>query len=311
MNETDYNYIYSVHEYEDRGTILKPTEKEFWSVYEIGELKGWKDVPRELLGDRSKGKILRDARSFMGRHFKLHRIPYKNLLNGLDWIWLMHGHDMKKIAKLCNATNVKINPFSLPVEFSGNDETEVSIVTNSSYINNTEFLKYIDVSYRKIILDRRITELTESSYIHEVTHTQISRRGIIKNYLNSEVVPIFIELLNMYEAGSEIQRVGDFKRVLELMDHFSVLYTATLDDVNVEGDLINSSVYAVSILKAYELFIEYVCGTNSLKKYILNSIQNLFNGDLQLEEILDEFEITETSCLENRKLLKYFESRIR
>ena len=56
----------------------------------------------------------------------------------------------------------------------------------------------------------------------------------------------------------------------------------------IQEDLINASKYAQSIIKALGLFTEYYYGTPSLKKYILNSIQNIFNGSLQLEELLEE-----------------------
>jgi hypothetical protein len=43
-----------------------------------------------------------------------------------------------------------------------------------------------------------------------------------------------------------------------------------------------------------------------MKKYILTCIQNILDGNLQLEELLEEFEITVDSSLDNPKLTKYF-----
>ena len=69
-------------------------------------------------------------------------------------------------------------------------------------------------------------------------------------------------------------------------------------------DLIDGTKYTESILKAYGLFTEYVLGSPALKKYILNSIQNIFNGTLQLEELLDEFELTSSSVANDNRVRK-------
>ena len=73
-----------------------------------------------------------------------------------------------------------------------------------------------------------------------------------------------------------------------------------------QDTLIDSTKYAESIIKAYNLFVEYYYGTPAMKKYILTCIQNILDGNLQLEELLEEFEITVDSSLDNPKLTKYF-----
>ena len=145
--------------------------------------------------------------------------------------------------------------------------------------------------------------------VHEITHTQVlEHKGIIEDYFNGEVLPIFLELLKVYESGNQnLMDLYDSNRFECLVDYFNCLDDSVIFPGDyTEDTLYKCSMYAESIVKAYSLFIEYVKGSSLAKKYILNGIQDIFDGNLKLEEFLSCFGITFESCFNDQKLLKYF-----
>jgi hypothetical protein len=118
-----------------------------------------------------------------------------------------------------------------------------------------------------------------------------------------------MELLNVHESPKQdtLLPLQDAIRMTELYD---LLYRLESVHKKIQeepyDDLIDATKYTESIIKAYGLFVEYYYGTPALKKYILTCIQNILDGNLELEELLDEFEITVESSINNPKLTRYF-----
>lgn len=262
------------------------------------------------LGPSNKDKELKEAKDFFNKKFKLHKIPYKGELRcSLDYYILRYIPGIELPLRLHNITRY-IHPFDLPVRYTSETISECMVVENITFIDTEDFLKRMKLSFKEIILPPTITELTSSSYVHEITHTQLAHvRGIIKDYYNSEVLSIFLEILNVYESENSktLLPLQDAVRLTELYQELHMLVSHNIGVENhSEEELIDASKYSISILKAYGLFIEYLNGSPALKKYILTSIQNIFNGDLCLEELLDEFELTPERVAKDEKVLSYF-----
>lgn len=308
MNIIDKETEIKVHGYEPLGDILIPDKKiiDFATFIEDLEI----DKRKYFLGPSTKQEVLTNTQNFFNRNFKLHKIPYKgNLRCKLDKYILRYVPGIEIPLRIHNVSRT-INPLRLPVRFSSSSMVECMVVENVTFISVDEFLNRMQISFKEIILPPQITELTESSYVHELTHTELAhQRGIIKNYYNSEIPSIFMELLNIHESSkaNTLLPLQDAVRLTELYD---ILYR--LESVHKKvttepyEDLIDATKYAESIIKAYHLFVEYYYGTPALKKYILTCIQNLLDGNIQLEDILDEFEITVDSSINNPNLIKYF-----
>ncbi len=262
------------------------------------------------LGQSTKKEVLTNSKEFLTRHFKLHKVPYKGEIRcKIDKFMLRHLPGIEEPLKFHNKIRY-IDPFNLPVSFTSSSIIECMVVENITFISVDEFINRMLLSYRGIILPPQINELTESSYVHELTHTQLAhQKGIIKNYYNSEVLSIFLELLNIYESSKQetLLPLQDAMRLTELYDE---LYRLELYHQGSKeepyDDLIEASKYTESIFKAYNLFVEYYYGSIDLRKYILKRIQDIFNGNLQLEDLLTEFDITIESSISNPKLTKYF-----
>lgn len=288
-----------------RPEVIEITPPEVDAFIELESLK-LSDTKVEL-EVMSKKEIKRNASQFMHRHFKLHKVPYKRLLSNLDYLLLSKISNIKLSTGLCNLTCISIDPFSIPVIWS-KKYGENMVISNGNILHCEEFYKNAKIYYQGIILGENPSELSESSYVHEITHTQLTRvKGINGEYYNEEVLPIFLEMVNIYESGSDyLCKVEDVIRITELLYHTSVIYNYKQGRVDANPDeLINNSLYATSIVKAYNLFIEYFNGTPALKKYILQCVQNILDSKMPLPELLDEFEIGFESTLKDRKLMKY------
>lgn len=307
MNLIDKETEIAVHGYNPVDNILIPDKNliEFATFIEDLEI----EKRSYYLGPSTKEEVLAGAKKFFKSHFKLSKVPYKGTLrNKIDVTALRHLPGSEIPLRFHNSLIKYINPLSLPVKFSSQDLTECMVVENITFIDNPDFINHMKVSFKEIILPTQITELTESSYVHEVTHTQLAYiKGIIKNYYNSEVLSIFLEILNVYESSKK-QSLLPLQNAVRLTELYQELYMLEEHSKGIKEynryDLIDASKYTESILKAYGLFTEYVLGSSSLKKYILNSIQNIFNGTLQLEELLEEFELTSSNVAQDNRVKK-------
>ena len=114
-------------------------------------------------------------------------------------------------------------------------------------------------------------------------------------------------MVDIYEKGSDyLVRAEDIMRVTDLLYQTSILYNAQVGAIEVvPHELLENSKYANSIVLAYSLFIQYIQGTPALRKYIMQCVQNIFDGEMPLTELLDEFEINFDSSLRERRLIKY------
>lgn len=304
MNIVQKEIEIKVHGYEPLESILIPDQKimDFATFIEEIEI----DKQKYYLHKSTKKETITNAHNFLNSHFKLHKIPYKGTTRcKLDKYILKYSPDIETALKLHNISRY-IHPYNLPVKFTSPSIIECMVVENITFISVDEFLNRMNLSFKEIVLSPQITELTESSYVHELTHTQLAhQRGIIKNYYNSEVLSIFLEILNVYESY-KTKTLLPLEDALRLTELYDILYR--LKSVNNETyeDLIEATKYAESIIKAYHLFVEYYYGSSVLRKHILTKIQNILDGKIQLEELLDEFEITTHTTINNPNVKKYF-----
>ena len=297
-----------IHGHNPLEGIIIPTKEEIDFATLIEDL----DIPSRsfYLGPYNKHKAIKEAQDFFNRHFTLHKIPYKNELRcDIDRFLLIHLPGIKIPLKVHNIAR-NIHPFNLPIRYTGEELTSCMVVENVTYLATEYFIDNMKVSFKEIILPPTITELTSSSYVHEITHTQLAHiKGIIKNYYNSEVLSIFLEILSIYESPL-VDQLLPLQDAIRLTELYEELYQLEEHNKGVKEypreDLIDASKYSESIIKAYGLFVEYYYGTPSLRKYILNSIQNIFNGNLVLEELLDEFELESSKVVTNNQVLSYF-----
>ena len=230
-----------------------------------------------------------DAQTFLLYYYNLHKVPTEMVKKVLG----------KKIH-----FGKYINPLKLPINLINTEDIFSGSVTE--VITNSE----PRVIFREINLSNQVTEQTSSSYVHEITHTQLdSLKGSFRDYNNFEVISIFNELFHasILDHDEKILILNDSRRIhemnvtaQELKNHHNG--TSTMD----REELLDCCKYLISDLKAYNLFSTFYYGSNAIKNEIIQSIQDIFDGYLTVEELLLKYDITYDSIEDSKKLLKYY-----
>ena len=246
--------------------------------------------------------ILKESKVFLRNKFILHSIPYADeTIIKLK----LHGRLVRSendLIKLYNGVGRLVDPFELPVRFVNEPYYygNVSLCTNIS--DNPEFLKHMKIFFKSIELGHKTNDMTGVCYVHEIVHTQLeSIKGIVKDYYNSELLSIFIELVYAYEKGVVLLRETLKNRINMFLTEFHSLYNfISSKDITEDGLWHNviACKYIVSTVKAFHLFCNYYIGDDIEKYNILWEIQSVFSGRKSLEDVLDILGITYQNSLE-------------
>ena len=259
--------------------IILPTK-------ELVEIDGILDDPildEQPLPSSSIKETIKSTRAFYKRNFVLQKVPYLFEKRGIEYI-------------------KPISPLKLPVELDPNmDEDQTSFSAMLREVILPEQPDYTIV-YRQLNLSNEISPLTRLAYTHEVGHTQLNHvKGIIEQYYNTEVISIFLELVHAFEEGENLLHAHDAARLRNLQ---AAIYELEQGSSH-QSLLIESSLYTVSTLKAYELFIKFYVGSINTKREIMHYVQRLFNQEITLEDLLWHFNISFESSQDPDRLRRY------
>lgn len=148
----------------------------------------------------------------------------------------------------------------------------------------------------KIIVCR---DLPESAYIHELGHGLLVRnKGIINNYFHQEFVPIVLEILYMYHNYKD---EGLYVALLCRLNDLQEIIGMSLSDINTK---IRDG-YIVSGLLAFYYVEKYIESSVEEKNKMLNQLKMVLNGELVLEKLFENYEIS----FENDEVLKSLEKK--
>ena len=152
-----------------------------------------------------------------------------------------------------------------------------------------------DVVHQYIFINTCINYSAISSYLHEITHTQLVVGKNIKEEVNEEILPMFIEFIYGYINDTN-QLSYKIKRLASYIDGY--MFT-TSEEVRME-----TKKYIISTLKAINLYHLYMNSLNTNAE-ILTDISKIFNNEAILEDIFDKYEINlDTSKVNYKELIK-------
>lgn len=267
--------------------IINPTDQLLNNLKEYSELPIAKNCTS--IHQMTIENALYDAQTFLLYYFKLHKVPTETV---------------KKLLGKQIHFGRYINPLKLPINLTNSDDifsaaVEEVITKQDSFI-----------IFRHINLSKQVTEQTSSSYIHEITHTQLdSLKGSFRDYYNFEVLSVFNELFHasILDKDEKILRLNDSRRIhemfvtaVELRNHHNG--TSPMD----REELLDCCKYLISDLKAYKLFSLFYYANDSIRAEILDAIQVVFDGYLTVEELLLKFDVTYDSLEDSKNILKYY-----
>ena len=252
-----------------------------------------------------KHTMKRNAKKFYEQNFELHKVGYMSdvyvayLLNNL------HIHSIDEIVRFYNNCIKYIDPFKIPIDYVFDNSFGGTLVTEVIKIENNEdneYLKYMKPAYSRVMLPKTTTELSTSSYIHELGHALVeTNKGIIEEYYNSEVISIYLELLYAYYSNDTLYHITLGNRINHILSTFNSMYEYK---VNHRTDLLKSrpyddtafhsdAKYLLSTLKAIELLSKTIDG----EKIVKHQIGRTISGHRTLEDTLSDVAVTNESCL--------------
>lgn len=248
-------------------------------------------LPLSQLPASNIKSVLEKGQAFFDQYFRLHKIRSisEEELDALQYFEPESSEEM--LDKLNSYPS--IHPYNLPLLLKDVDFIYGLTLAFYAIVEdlNLNYIKKTPILFRSISLSGYITPISTATYVHEVTHTQLdSQKGSVTSFINSEVLSIFLEFLSL-ENTPYLDFILNYRLKL-LDDSISSLRENDVSDYFSLEVAESSSKYIASTIKAYQLYSIYSKGNLALKKEILNYIQNIFNNEICLEEVLNKYEIT-------------------
>ena len=242
-----------------------------------------------------KGKL-----PFLNNSFDLTSIPFipYDLLQKLEIISKYKEMDFNSFIDLINNYLTTLDPFNIPILSDDTLGFEGGYCNPMFFGVNGEIEKLI---FTEFVITNKLSILTPGIYAHEIVHSQLEFNNGVNNYIHSEVLPIFFDKLtalyvdNNYETlkiNEKLRFIKLFKAIDGLKSNNLSLYQET-----------KLSMGIISLLEAEKLFDRYLYGTNNDKDNIILRINDVLLGNIKLEDLLKDTEISVDSC-QDKKLIK-------
>ena len=242
-----------------------------------------------------KGKL-----PFLNNSFNLISIPFipYDLLQKLEIISKYKEMDFNSFIDLINNYLTTLDPFNIPILSDDTLGFEGGYCNPMFFGVNGEIEKLI---FTEFVITNKLSILTPGIYAHEIVHSQLEFNNGVNNYIHSEVLPIFFDKLtalyvdNNYETlktNEKLRFIRLSKAIEGLKNNNLSLYQET-----------KLSMGIISILEAEKLFDRYLYGTNNDKDNIILKINDVLLGNIKLENLLKDTEISIDSC-QDKKLIK-------
>ena len=300
----DYLALYGIKEF----TPYVLDDNILNTVHEIIRL----DVP-PFLGHNipyvSRDDVRKRAIDFYNSKVSVHDVGHMSDEMLIDLIRNNMIANVDQLVDLYNSSGAIISPFDIPIEythpnaFHGTLELQLVVTQDRTFFR--ELLPRLKILFNKIILAKKPTTISVTSYIHEIMHSQLeSHKGIVKNYYDGEVLSVFFELLYAYENKSNYHLLLAF-RINEIFNHFNNMY---LFQTGEPGDLpekyefydfCSSGKYLLSDLKAFSLLDKYLNGSWVEKRNILIRLQCVLDGLISTSNFLEDYDIDYESILDS------------
>ena len=244
-------------------------------------------------------ELKREAKKFYNQFFTVHEIStiteqeiYKNQ------VFLMNSQTGAEVARKFNSLCTIKNPFDLPIELVSGHSMVGEVKKPLIIVPTKDFRENVKIPFSHITLGNNLTKLSIATYIHEISHTQTeSNIGYAESFYNKEVISIFIEKLAALELDStgELLRISERMRYRDLYDRIQFHRTSLLaisQRLVTIDEVIKATPYVYSTLLATKLFDKYQTGKESEKNQIIYNIQQVFDGKMTIEQLLESENIS-------------------
>lgn len=285
-----------MHGYSEDNSILRLDNELISLAVELAETDFQDDYVLKTEGHTRKS-IRINSRKFLESKFKLYDVPFATDAMILEGLKDKEISSIGELVSIYNDIGVYLDPFKVPVYYVNKPYYYGVSSLQATDCFNEEFLRQKKNFVQLIELSKTTSEFSSLCHVHEVMHLELERlKGSVTSILHSEVLSIFMELVYAYEHDNSgaLLRKDSLIRLNYLLYEFNELYTRYTANPDEKVDLRNvfSSKYISSILVAFNLFDMYFNGDEIFRKYIMNRIQSVFDGNRTLEDILNELGIS-------------------
>lgn len=252
------------------------------------------------LSKRDLETIRQEAIKFYGDHFDVHdvRIAAPEVTN----LGVSKADTEEEINQTFENAMLpgKHSPFDIPIKKQkGNSMDGYAAKLMFSYLDDEKTYKG-EFPYRHILLGEDLRSVSSSAYIHELGHVETETvYNYARSFHNKEFVSIFLEKLSALELDptGETLRCAEKERLLDLRNCIErqCKFQNGLYEPNKFQELENS-MYIESTLKADKMFDLYLSERKAKKKdKMLSDINAIFNGEMQVEDVLEKYNITSSN----------------
>lgn len=286
-----------IHGYKVDNEILPISDELVDFMYDLSQ----EEFESYEMAETTKTAVVSNVKSFFESQVKLHDVL---CVEEID-VFKLHGQRVQSLSMLITLYNQlgrRTHPFAIPLSYEDVDKYYGTTEIQIPICEEEEFLKKMNIYFNRIVLSKKITPIVGVCYTHELTHTQlVGNKGIIKDFYNMELLPIFMELLYAFKTDSSFRLFKTIlaQRITYLLYSFDKVFKYSEKSKNNKIEAMLCSKYITSLLKALNLFSKYTYGSKELKSEIMGWIQQVFDGLRCLEDMLEHFEL---SCDESLNL---------
>ena len=233
------------------------------------------------------------TQEFYKKYFKLHDIQILDNKNSYQNSIADIANRSKTFEQVTGSIGT-LSPFYLPIHYLHTDDPMTAITEKGIiYGDNLES----PIIFEGISLCNNLSLLSIPLYTHEISHTQTeSTPGYAEDYHNKEVISIFLEKVAALELDStnHLLHLIEKMRYRSLQENIKALNSFHNGDPTISFTAATeSSMYIESTLKAEKLFDIYQNARKPKEKVrILSAIQNIFDGQMTVEELLQKNQVT-------------------
>ena len=266
--------------------ILKriPVDKEIDEISEFYTRFGFNDYLYQIKIPQSSSEIIDTLPTISNVDYSYSKSNNLDKYVSKSKIFLTDFFTLHDVLYLKKYKLKKGSPFNIK-KILVDDEPLTGYLQKQTIVNNRN---QYDNMFLSIELSDKITSFTSLIYTHEIVHTQLeSLTGSIKNLFNTEVLPIFIELIYAYSTDMYLYKAILANRISDISKYANAINSST----NFNQDMFESSTFYISIITALKLLNIYIQGSSKIKKEILSNIQKVFDGNKSIEDSLKVYEL--------------------
>ena len=197
--------------------------------------------------------------------------------------------------------NKPITDIDIHTSAGNQDKGNVSIVEYNQVIKTTDYYKVLPLIITGINVEGILSNYSTCIGVHEKYHgLTLRQKGYTDNYLYEELISIFMEQVAAEDISNNNPEFIE-NNILKRLSYLKgdILLYEQLNHFNCDAlEKIDAEKYILSTTIALQLYDIYRNASAEGKKEIDKNINSILNGDIQIEDVLNKYDITETESSE-------------